>query len=50
MAVTVVCEVCLDIHGRDTSQAVQCPKCGRIVGCFWHGGYFKHIRDCTGQR
>lgn len=42
----VVCTICVEIHGRDTSQAVQCPRCKQIVGCFWHRGYSEHIRYC----
>jgi hypothetical protein len=44
----IICATCMDIHGRDTSQAVSCSTCKRIVGCFWHGGFSKHIRACHG--
>ncbi len=45
-----ICPICMEIHGRDTSQAILCPYCGRIIGCFWHPhGATKHMREC-GER
>lgn len=45
------CDTCVKIHNRDTSAPIQCPTCNEIVGCFWHGGAHRHIRQCrTNQR
>lgn len=41
-----VCYVCIRIHKRDTTHPIQCPKCKKIIGCFWHNKNIKHIRNC----
>jgi predicted RNA-binding Zn-ribbon protein involved in translation (DUF1610 family) len=50
MNIEVVCSTCMQIHGRDTRRAVVCPKCGEMVGCFWHPGKATtHIKTCKGR-
>lgn len=46
MRTITVCKTCVAIHGRDTNAPIQCPKCYRIIGCFWHDRNLKHIRNC----
>jgi len=46
MADVIICETCIQVHGRDTNTAVQCEVCGKIVGCFWHKKDMLHIRNC----
>lgn len=41
-----ICNKCFELHGRDTDTAIQCPKCNKIVGCFWHNKGVKHIVSC----
>lgn len=41
-----VCKKCVEVHGRDTNSAIQCPKCNKIVGCFWHRTGTTHIVNC----
>lgn len=41
-----VCDICIRVHGRDSNQKIQCPTCGKIIGCFWHKKNIKHIREC----
>lgn len=42
----IICEKCIQVHGRDTNQAIQCPTCNQIVGCFWHRTGITHVIKC----
>ena len=44
----VICQTCVEVHGRDTNAPIQCPHCNKIVGCFWHNKAFRHIKTCLG--
>lgn len=43
----MICKTCFKVHGRDTSQPIECPFCHNAIGCFWHmGDIQKHINQC----
>lgn len=43
----VICQLCVDATGRDTTQQLNCTRCGRFTGCFWHSRlYHKHVAMC----
>lgn len=44
----IFCATCWEVHGRDTRSPIQCPKCGNLVGCFWHMKGTRHILTCKG--
>lgn len=41
-----ICKMCVEIHGRDTNQPIQCPGCTKIVGCLWHDKGIEHLMKC----
>lgn len=46
-AEATVCDVCVQVHGRDTNTPIACPFCLKIIGCFWHNRNTEHQRACA---
>lgn len=45
--IEIICQKCMKIHDRDTNSPIQCQKCKKIVGCFWHTqGMREHRKTC----
>lgn len=42
----IVCQICIEVHGRDTNQPIECRKCKCLIGCYWHKRGATHMKTC----